>query len=68
MRTIHHSESTELIMDEEGLIKYGRRLWVLNEQNLRKEMMKEAHSSTYSVPPESTKMYKDLKNTSSGLI
>ena len=61
MKTIHQSEHTELLVDEEGVIRHGRRLWVPEEQGLRKEIMKEAHSSTYSIHPKNTKMYHDLK-------
>ena len=48
-------------MDDDGIIQHGGRLWVLDEEGLRKEIMKEAHSSAYSIHPGSTKMYKDLK-------
>ena len=61
MKTVHQSENTELTIDEDGVIRYGKRLWVPSEQGLRKEILKEAHSSAYSVHPGSTKMYKDLK-------
>ena len=36
-------------------------LWVPKADGLRKEVMKEAHSSAYSIHPGDTKMYKDLK-------
>ena len=61
IQTIHRSENTELTINEDGVIRYGKRLWVPNEAGLRKEIMKEAHSSTYSIHPGSTKMYNDLK-------
>ena len=61
IQTIHRSENTELTVDEDGVIRFGKRLWVPNEVGLRKEIMKEAHSSTYSIHLGSTKMYKDLK-------
>ena len=58
---IHHSDKTELFSDEEGIIRFGKRLWVLDEDDMRKEVMKEAHSSMYSIHPDSTKMYQDVK-------
>ena len=61
MWTIHHSETTELQVDEEGIIRNGNRLWVPSVNGLRKEVMKEAHSSAYSIHPGSTKMYQDIK-------
>ena len=48
-------------IDEDEVIRHGKRLWVPNEVGLMKEIIKEAHSSTYSIHPGSTKMYKDLK-------
>ena len=57
MKTIHYSESTELLVDEDGVIRHGKRLWVLGEQGLRKEVMREAHSSTYLIHLGSTKLY-----------
>ena len=61
MKVIQFSESTELNVDEDGTIRYGKRLWVPDEDGLRKKILKEAHSSAYSVHPGSTKMYQDLK-------
>ena len=61
MRTVHYSESIELLADEDGVIRHGKRLWVPEEQGLRKEVIREAHSSTYSIHQGRTKMYQDLK-------
>ena len=61
MKVIQFSKSTELNVDEDGTIRYGKRLWVPDEDDLRREILKEAHSSAYSVHPGSTKMYQDLK-------
>ena len=47
--------------DDQGAIRFDTRLWVPDGENLRKEVLSEAHSSAYSVHPGSTKMYKDLK-------
>ena len=58
---IQHSDKTELLKDEEGIIRFGRWLWVPDEDGLRREVMKEAHSLTYSIHPSSTKMYQDIK-------
>ena len=61
LETIRNSEKTALRLDDSGIVRQGDRIWVPAEHDLRKEVMKEAHSSTYSVHPGSTKMYKDLK-------
>ena len=48
-------------MDEHGYIRFGDRLWVPPMEELRKEILDEAHVSVYTVHPGSTKMYKDIK-------
>ena len=61
LSTLRRSDKTALRIDDVGVIRHGDRLWVPAEEGLRKEIMKEAHSSTYSVHPGNTKIYKDLK-------
>ena len=61
LSTMRRSDKTAIRIDDVGVIRHGDRLWVPAEEGLRKEIMKEAHPSTYSVHPGSTKMYKDLK-------
>ena len=39
----------------------GKRIYVLNEGELRKEISEKAHCSAYAIHPESTKMYHNLK-------
>ena len=48
-------------MDKEETIRFGKQLWVPDEDDLRKEVMKEGHSSTYFVHYSNTKMYQDIK-------
>ena len=61
LRTIADKEKTELCQDENEVIRHGTRLWVLDQAGLRKEVLHESHSSSYTIHPGSTKMYKDLK-------
>ena len=61
VNVIDHGSKTDLNLDDNEVIRYGSRLWVPNSRNLRKEILKEAHSSAYSIHLGSTKMYKDLK-------
>ena len=53
----------EFIVDEEGVLRLGTRLCVPDVDDLRKELLEEAHYSAYSVHPGSTKMYHTLKDT-----
>ena len=51
------------IVDREGTLRLNTRLYIPDVDELRKEIMEEAHLSTYSIHPGSTKMYHDLKDT-----
>ena len=48
-------------IDDEGVIRFRDRIYVPVIYELRKQILKEAHSSTYSIHPGNTKMYRDLK-------
>ena len=56
-------QSRDFVIDREGTLRLGTRLCVPNVDELRKEIMEEAHFSAYSIHPGSTKMYHDLKDT-----
>jgi hypothetical protein len=43
------------------LYVWGKRICVPNLRHLKELILREAHDSTYSIHPGSTKMYKDLK-------
>src|SRR5262249_12718976 len=49
-------------IDDDGALRMGTRLCVPDVDELKREIMEEAHSTAYSVHPGSTKMYKDLRN------
>ena len=61
IEAIHSGKKKDLRLDEDGCIRYEDRLWVSPASELKKEILREAHSSPYSIHPGSTKMYKDLK-------
>ena len=61
IKAIKIGKRKELRLDDSGHIRFGNRLWVPPTQELRKEIMREAHASVYTAHPGSTKMYKDLK-------
>ena len=45
------------MIDNDGILCLGTRLYVPDVDDLRNEIMEEAHFSTYSIHPGSTKMY-----------
>ncbi|XP_028071566.1 uncharacterized protein LOC114273924 [Camellia sinensis] len=51
----------EFCMHKDGTLRFGERLCVPNDLELKREILRESHSSGYTVHPRSTKMYKDLK-------
>lgn len=48
-------------MAVDGVILFEGRICVPNETNLKKRILEEAHKSSFSIHPDSTKMYHDLK-------
>ena len=51
------------MIDSEGTLRLGTRLCIPDVDELRKEIMEEAHFSAYSIHLGSTKMYHELKDT-----
>ena len=52
---------TNFEVSSKNVITFQRRLYVPDIDNLREEILTEAHSTPYSVHLGTTKMYKDLK-------
>ena len=59
---VQQGQSRDFIVDNEGTLRLDTRLCVPNVDELRKEIMEEAHFSAYSIHPGSTKMYHDLRD------
>ena len=47
--------------DDQGILRFSSRIWIPPVPELKNEVLNEAHNSTYSIHPGSTKMYRDLK-------
>ena len=60
---VQQCQSRDFIVDRESILRLGTRLCVPDVDELRKEIMEEAHFSAYSIHPGSTKMYHNLKDT-----
>ena len=48
-------------MNENGVLHYKDRVCVPDDNDLRKAIIEEAHSGSFSIHPGSIKMYQDLK-------
>jgi hypothetical protein len=46
---------------DQGIVWFKKRICVPEIEHLRQLILREAHDSTYSIHPGSTKMYQDLK-------
>src|SRR3954468_22904576 len=51
----------DFVRTSDGLILFGRRMFVPNDAELRRLILDEAHKSRFTIHPGSTKMYQDLK-------
>ncbi|XP_065854728.1 uncharacterized protein [Euphorbia lathyris] len=51
----------EFVIGDDGVLRYGTRLCVPDVDDLKREILEEAHCSAYTVHPGSTKMYRDLR-------
>ncbi|XP_075080109.1 uncharacterized protein LOC142165459 [Nicotiana tabacum] len=54
-------KSKEMIVESDGVLRMGDRLYVADVDGLRHAILKEAHNTKYTIHPGSTKMYHDLK-------
>ena len=54
-------KNSEFVIQPDGTLMFVHRLCVPNIENLRREIMEEAHCAPYAMHPGSTKMYLTLK-------
>jgi hypothetical protein len=58
---ITEGRGPEFMEDEQGTVWFKDRICVPDIESLRATILKESHDSDYSIHPDSTKMYQDLK-------
>lgn len=58
---LKNDSKVEFTVDSEGILRLSNRLCVPDKEELKKKNLEEAHRSMYTIHPEITKMYKDLK-------
>ncbi|XP_070051968.1 uncharacterized protein [Nicotiana tomentosiformis] len=59
---VQYGDAKELTIGDDGMLRMHSWICVPNVDGLREFILKEAHSSRYSIQPGATKMYHDLKN------
>ncbi|KAL6320936.1 hypothetical protein AAG906_010745 [Vitis piasezkii] len=52
----HHGDNVDLTIVEKGTLRYRSHLCVLNVEDLRRELIEEAHCSRHTIHPGGTKM------------
>jgi hypothetical protein len=53
---------TKFQVADDGSLMMGQRLYVPNDEAVKRMVLQEAHESKFSIHPDSTKMYRDLKH------
>ena len=56
-------KETEFAAKNDGFLFYRDQVCVPNDDELKKSILKEAHSGSFTMHPSSTKMYQDLKTS-----
>ena len=54
---------TDFSVNEDGFLYYRDRVCVPNDSELKKSILKIAHSGSFAIHTGNTKMYKDLKTS-----
>ena len=60
---INLGSQSEFCIHEDGSLRFGDRLCLPNDPNLKAEILKEAHNTSYTIHPGGTNMYRDLRET-----
>ena len=60
---INLGSQSEFCIHEDGSLRFGNRLCVPNDLDLKAEILKEAHNTSYMIHPRGSKMYRDLRET-----
>jgi hypothetical protein len=58
---IRDNKTSDFLEDNQGTLWLGKRICVPNQKPIKESILREAHDSTYSIHPGSTKKYKHLK-------
>ena len=59
---VRAGQNVHFALGDDGTLYYENRICVPNVEDVKKEIMHEAHFAPYAMHPGSTKMYKDLKS------
>ena len=60
-KKVEEGEQSDFAIRDDGALVIGFRLCVPTAEELKRQVLEEAHSSNYAMHPGSTKMYRTLK-------
>jgi len=60
-KRIANGNPREFSIDEHDVVRFRRRLCVPQKSDVKRDIMREAHQTPYTIHPGETKMYRDLK-------
>ncbi|KAL5546737.1 hypothetical protein UlMin_006424 [Ulmus minor] len=58
---VKNGTNTEFSLSSDGVLNLKGRICIPNDEELRNPLLEEAHTTSYSVHPSATKIYKDMK-------
>ena len=61
VRLVRYNDKTDFSVREDGSLYFQNRLCVPTNNELKKELLHEAHNSVFTMHPGGNKMYQDLK-------
>ena len=61
-KNVEAEVETKFRVADDGSLMMGQRLYVPNDETVKRMVLEEAHESKISIHPSSTKMYRDLKH------
>ncbi|RVW80783.1 Transposon Tf2-11 polyprotein [Vitis vinifera] len=61
MEEVKRGSKPNFVLSDDGILRFGTRLCVPKDGDLRRELLEEAHCSKFAIHPRGTKMYRDLK-------
>ena len=60
-RNVEAGVEMKFMIANDGSVMLGKRLYIPNDETIKRMVLQEAHESKLSIHPGSTKMYRDLK-------
>ncbi|RVW79757.1 Transposon Ty3-G Gag-Pol polyprotein [Vitis vinifera] len=61
MEEVKRGSKPDFVLSDDEILRFGTRLCVPNDEDLRRELLEEAHCFKFAIHPGGTKMYKDLR-------